>query len=197
MDKGLSPVIALDDEKCVNCHMCISVCPVKFCIDGSGEKVKINHDLCIGCGSCIVACEHEARSGIDDTDDFFAALSRKKAMIAIMAPAAAALFPGQLPRLNGWLKYMGVLGIFDVSFGAELTVASYLRHVEINKPRMVIAQPCPAIVSYIELFQPELLPCLAPADSLDFAIEERRKEQVLKLEGSRLIRADPVRRIGA
>ncbi len=30
---------------------------------------------------------------------------------------------------------------------------------------MVIAQPCPAIVTYLQIYQPELLPHLAPADS--------------------------------
>lgn len=27
------PVIAVDEDKCVNCHMCIAVCPVKYCIE--------------------------------------------------------------------------------------------------------------------------------------------------------------------
>jgi iron only hydrogenase large subunit-like protein len=30
---------------------------------------------------------------------------------------------------------------------------------------MVISQPCPAIVSYVEIYRPELIPYLAPADS--------------------------------
>jgi ferredoxin len=49
---GISRVISIDDDKCVNCHQCIAVCPVKFCNDGSGETVKINENLCIGCGNC-------------------------------------------------------------------------------------------------------------------------------------------------
>ncbi len=60
---------------------------------------------------------------------------------------------------------MGVAACFDVSFGAELTVKSYLEHLQKNHPKTVIAQPCPAIVAYIELYRPELLPHLAPADS--------------------------------
>jgi Na+-translocating ferredoxin:NAD+ oxidoreductase RNF subunit RnfB len=161
----LGPVIEVNEDKCVNCHMCISACPVKFCIDGSGDKVRINHALCIGCGSCITACTHEARRGIDSTEAFFAALARRDPMIAIVAPAVAARFPGQLLRFNGWLKSLGLRAVFDVSFGAELTVASYLRHLAAKKPRMIIAQPCPVVVSYLELYQPELLPYLAPADS--------------------------------
>ena len=44
------PVISVDKDKCLNCHRCISVCPAKFCNDGSGDYIKINSDLCLGCG---------------------------------------------------------------------------------------------------------------------------------------------------
>jgi len=42
---------------------------------------------------------------------------------------------------------------------------SYLNFIKEKKPRMVIAQSCPAIVSFIEVYCPKLLPYLAPADS--------------------------------
>ena len=64
----------------------------------------------------------------------------------------------------GWLKSAGVKACFDVSFGAELTIKSYLEHAK-NNPEAIISQPCPAIVSFIEIYKPELLPYLAPADS--------------------------------
>jgi iron only hydrogenase large subunit-like protein len=158
-------VIAVDEDKCVNCHMCIAVCPVKYCIDGSGDKVSINDDLCIGCGSCVKACTHSARSIMDDTQEFLSALSRGEKIVAVVAPAIASSFPGQYRNFLGWLKSIGVIACYDVSFGAELTVKSYLNHITENHPAMVIAQPCPALVSYIEIYRPELLPYLAPADS--------------------------------
>ena len=70
MEKNLVHVIEVNEDNCVNCHMCISACPVKYSIDGSGEVVKINHNLCIGCGNCIAACTHDARMWKDDFDDF-------------------------------------------------------------------------------------------------------------------------------
>ncbi|MFZ5831446.1 MAG: methyl-accepting chemotaxis protein [Planctomycetota bacterium] len=161
----LAPVIHVDESKCVNCHACIAACPVKYCNDGSGDAVRLNPDTCIGCGACISACTHGARTGIDDTERFLADATQRIPMVAVVAPAVAVSFPDRYLNLNGWLKSIGVAGVFDVSFGAELTVKSYLEHVKKNKPRAVIAQPCPAIVSYIEIYRPELLPCLAPADS--------------------------------
>jgi len=161
----LAPVIRIDEEKCINCYACISGCPVKYCMDGSGEKLLINADLCIGCGHCIAVCSHNARSYIDDTARFMEDLKRGQKIIAVIAPAIASFFPEEYLNFNGYLKSLGVKAFFDVSFGAELTVVSYLNYIKKKNPRMVIAQPCPAIVSFVEIYHPELLPYLAPAHS--------------------------------
>lgn len=162
---SLAKIINVDPDKCQNCHACISVCPSKFCNDGSGDHVKINDDLCIGCGQCLKACTWGARTIIDDTEKFITDLRNGVSMVTVVAPAVAANFPNTYLNLNGWFKQQGISANFDVSFGAELTIKSYLEHVKVNNPKTVIAQPCPAIVSYIELYRPELLEYLAPADS--------------------------------
>ena len=161
----LIPVVTVEKENCVNCHMCISVCPVKVCIDGSKDYVEIDHNLCIGCGSCIAVCTHDARHSNDDLHPFLDACANGEKIFAIAAPAIVANFPDNYKNVFGWLKSLGVSAFFDVSFGAELTVKSYLNFAESEKPEMIISQPCPAIVTYIVIYQPELLPHLAPADS--------------------------------
>lgn len=161
----LRQVIQVDKEKCVNCHQCIQACPVKYCNNASGDHVEVVTDLCIGCGNCIDACKHEARYGIDDFEEFMTAASQRESIVAIVAPAVAANFPNQYLELNGWLKSIGVHALFDVSFGAELTVKTYLEVIKEKKPKCVISQPCPALVTYIEIYHPELLENLAPADS--------------------------------
>jgi iron only hydrogenase large subunit-like protein len=141
------------------------VCPVKMCNNGSGDIVEHHSDLCIGCGECISVCTFNARIGLDDFDSFMADLKKGTGIIAIVAPAVAASFDGKYRNVNGFLKSLGIKGIFDVSFGAELTVKSYLHYMKKNKPRTVIAQPCPALVTFLEMYRPELIPYLAPADS--------------------------------
>ncbi|HEX2960148.1 MAG TPA: methyl-accepting chemotaxis protein [Ignavibacteriales bacterium] len=162
---SLPKIICIDKDKCINCHQCISVCPVKYCNDASGSHVVINPDLCIGCGECISACVHGARTIVDDMKLWQEDLKKGIPMIAIAAPAVASNFPRNYLHLNGWLKSMGVKAVFDVSFGAELTIKSYLEHIKENSPKCVISQPCPALVTYIEIYRPELIKYLAPAES--------------------------------
>jgi len=161
----LTPVIRIDENKCNKCYACIVICPVKYCMDGSGEKLQINPDICIGCGNCINACTHKARTLIDDTNRFIADLKQGNKIVAVVAPAVASFFTDKYLNLNGYLKSLGVADVFDVSLGAELTVVSYINYIKEKNPRMIISQPCPAIVTFIELYCPELLPYLAPADS--------------------------------
>ena len=161
----LRPVVYVDPEKCCNCHRCISVCPVKMCNNGSGDHVSVNHDLCIGCGTCIDACVHGARTGIDDMQAFFAELSSGTSIVAIVAPAVAVNFKGMDLELNGWLKSIGVKAIFDVAFGAELTTKTYVEQIKRDKPDIIISQPCPALVSFVETYQPNLIKYLAKGDS--------------------------------
>ncbi len=168
---NLIEVIGIKEENCLNCHQCIAVCPVKICSDGSGNVVKFNNHFCIGCGRCIEACikshigvaEKSARFPIDDKAAFTAALPNKN-IVALVAPSAQANF--NLPKLISGLRLLGAKAVYDVSLGAEITVACY--HEALSSGRVkppLIAQPCPVVVKYIELHHPALIPHLAPVGS--------------------------------
>lgn len=168
---NLIEVIGIKEENCLNCHQCIAVCPVKICSDGSGEVVKFNNHLCIGCGRCIDACikshigvaEKSARFPIDDSAAFLAALPKQN-LVALVAPSAQSNF--DLPKLITALRLLGIKAVYDVSLGAEITVECYHDVIQSGtfKPPL-IAQPCPVIVKYIELHHPALIPHLAPVGS--------------------------------
>lgn len=161
----LPSIIHVDKDKCVNCHACIAVCPVKICNDGSGDYVNLNSDTCIGCGRCLAACTHGARFFTDDFAAFLHDVGEQEKMIAVAAPSIVANFPDQYLRLNGWLRSLGIAAVFDVSFGAELCVKSYAAHLCCHSPQLTIAQPCAAIVTYVQVHRPDLRPYLAPVDS--------------------------------
>ncbi len=159
------------EEKCTGCNKCISVCPVDCAnqvyraFDGR-RKVMVDSEYCISCGACITVCDHQARDYLDDTDRFFQdlALAPKEPVTVVAAPAAQVHFP-ELGRLFGWLKFLGVRSIYDVSVGADIATWAYLRAREELSMPSAVAQPCSSIVNYCERYLPELLPSLVPIQS--------------------------------
>ncbi|MEN6325062.1 MAG: [Fe-Fe] hydrogenase large subunit C-terminal domain-containing protein [Syntrophomonas sp.] len=164
-------VIGINEDNCINCHQCIAVCPIKVCSNGSGNVVKFNNHLCIGCGRCIEACikshggawNKSARYPIDDSIDFVNDLPGAD-MIALVAPSAQSNY--DLKKLITALKDLGIKKVYDVSLGAEMTVACYHNAIKSGKIKTpIIAQPCPTIVKYIEINHPALIEYLAPYGS--------------------------------
>lgn len=161
-------LIYLKEENCVGCNKCIAECPVlgansAYLVDGK-NKVKINSDKCIHCGDCIKVCDHNAREFNDDTAQFFKDLSSGKKISVIAAPSVRVNFENY-KNLFGYLKSVGVNLIYDVSFGADITVWAYLKAIKDKKLSSVIAQPCPAIINYVQKYEPELIEYMAPIHS--------------------------------
>ena len=161
-------VIFVKEENCVGCNKCIRSCPVLDAniayVDEGQNKVKIDFEKCIHCGKCIDVCNHDARGFHDDTERFFEDLRSGKSISLIAAPAIRLNFRNY-KNLFGYLKSLGVNIIYDVSFGADITTWAYLKAIKENNLSSVIAQPCPAIVNYIEKYKPELIRQLAPIHS--------------------------------
>lgn len=169
---GFTEIIGIKEENCTNCHQCIAACPVKLCNNGSGDVVKFDDDLCIGCGRCVEACikshggvlEKSARFVIDDTAQFLADLNGGQEIVALIAPSAASNF--NLGQLVTALKRLGVKHVYDVSLGAEITIALYHQAIEERRMELpMISSPCPAIVRYIQLRHPQLIQHVAPIGS--------------------------------
>jgi signal transduction histidine kinase/iron only hydrogenase large subunit-like protein len=164
-------VVGINEDNCTNCHQCIAVCPVKVCSNASGDVLKFNNHLCIGCGRCIDACikshggvvEKSARFPVDDAADFIKAMQNID-IVALVAPSAQSNF--DLKKLISALRIIGVKAVYDVSLGAEITVACYHEAIESGQAKLpLIAQPCPAVVKYIEIHHPALIEYLAPSGS--------------------------------
>ncbi|HHT48938.1 MAG TPA: 4Fe-4S dicluster domain-containing protein [Firmicutes bacterium] len=168
-NKGFgAETIFIIEENCQGCNKCIRNCPVfganvSYTIDGA-TKVRVNPKMCIHCGKCIDVCDHNARDYRDDTERFFQDLQQGKEISVLVAPAARANFP-EYKRVIGYLKEAGAHLVYDVSFGADITVWAYLKVMAEKGVSSIIAQPCPVIVNYVEKHNPVLLDYLAPVHS--------------------------------
>jgi iron only hydrogenase large subunit-like protein len=163
-------LIYTDTNDCIDCNKCIHECPVLGAnvtvTDTDGKnKICVNQDECILCGSCSDTCTHGVRYFRDDMDKFMSDLKAKKAVSVIVAPAFYINYPNQYRQVFGWLKGLGVKNFYSVSFGADITTWAYLNYIKKTGKTGNIAQPCPSIVNYIEKYQPGLIPNLVPVHS--------------------------------
>lgn len=170
MEKGmLNQGLVYGNNNCVGCNRCISACPVfeaNYSLEEEGNNfIYVDGETCIACGSCIDACHHDARSYHDDTEEFISALKRGEEISILLAPAFIANYPKEYKKVLGYLKSIGVNRIISVSFGADITTWGYLNYITKYNFTGGISQPCPAIVSYIEKYVPELIEKLVPVHS--------------------------------
>jgi len=57
----LSKDVVRDEEKCVHCGLCVSVCPSSaFETDIQTREVIFCEDKCIACGMCVEVCPYKA-----------------------------------------------------------------------------------------------------------------------------------------
>ncbi len=163
--------LVFTNDNCVGCNKCITVCSAMgACVSTKADETgrsRINVDpaRCVGCGACFDACEHEAREYVDDTDDFLKDLASGEPISLLIAPAFRANYPDKYGRVLGGLKKLGVKHIINVAFGADITTWGYIKYIKEHDFTGGISQPCPAVVTYIEKYLPEIIPNLFPVQS--------------------------------
>ena len=124
----------IDETKCKKCQMCVKACPynaiVKItvpcedsCPVGAIKKdetgfASIDFEKCINCGKCIAACPFGA---VHERSQIVDVLQSEKKVIAMMAPAIAGQFPGDIYQLKSAIIKAGFDDVYEVAQGADIT----------------------------------------------------------------------------
>ena len=149
-------------ERCRVCYTCVRECPAKA-IRIVGGQAEVMGERCICCGNCVKVCSQHAKQAISSIDMVEGFLASGGAVAACLAPSFPAEFTDIEPRrLLGMIRMLGFHWVHDVGFGADLVADRYRTLLNANAGKRYIATTCPALVEFVEQYQPDLVPSLAP-----------------------------------
>ncbi len=174
--------ILFDQEKCIGCNNCVSVCPVGF-LETKEEVVEPSRDKevdCTSCGQCALHCPVGAIKGegefeeLEELEEAF----KKKTVVVQFAPSirtsigeefgmdAGTVSTGQLVSA---LRRSGFHYVFDTATGADFTTIEeaeeLLERLSEKKNLPAMSSCCPAWVSFLEFNYPHLISNLCTSRS--------------------------------
>ncbi|MFV0440426.1 MAG: NADH-dependent [FeFe] hydrogenase, group A6 [Lachnospirales bacterium] len=140
-----SPAIVRDNNKCITCRRCVSVCsnvqnvyaiqPVNRgfeTIIGSIYDKSLNETSCIMCGQCIMACPTGALKERSEIDDVWTAILDPELHVVVQTAPAVRVAIGEefgMPvgtiatgKMVTALRKLGFDKVFDTNTGADLTI---------------------------------------------------------------------------
>jgi len=188
----LSPSIVRNQEKCILCCRCVTVCKEiqgisAIFTQGRGFKSRVepafgqslNDVACAMCGQCILVCPVGAITEKEDIEEVWQALFDPSKFVVIQdAPAVRAALgeefgfpPGTLVtgKMLAAARRLGFNRVFDTNFTADLTIIEegneLLKRVKEGGVLPMITSCSPGWIKFIEHFYPELLPHLSTCKS--------------------------------
>ena len=187
-----SPSIVRNNNKCILCRRCVSVCQNVQTVSvigsanrgietriGSAFDMSLDDVPCVCCGQCIVACPVGALSEKDNTKDVWAALNdESKHVLVQTAPAVRAGlgeefgYPMGTPvtgKMVAALRHLGFKQVFDTDFGADLTImeegTELLQRMTSGGKLPMITSCSPGWINFCEHFYPDFIDNLSSCKS--------------------------------
>lgn len=186
-----NPCIVRDNNKCILCNRCVSACYVQGTeiikrnyrgfdtVIGSNFEKNLCETDCVYCGQCVNVCPTGALMEHDDTDRVIDALNNPNLhTIVSFAPAVRVAIGEEFGyplgtsvtgKLITSLKMLGFDKVFDINYGADLTVIEeaneLLERLAKKKKLPLITSCCPGWVNYVTNNYPEILPNLSTCKS--------------------------------
>jgi len=144
------------------CYTCVRECPVKAIRITEGQA-QVIAERCIACGNCVRVCSQNAKLLRSTAEEVHALLASGEECVACLAPS----FPAEFidmdhARVVGMLRKLGFRRVVEVAFGADLVARQYWELMLTFGEQRHISTTCPAIVTFVERYYPELVPFLAP-----------------------------------
>ena len=172
--------VALDKSRCIKCGSCNRICTVEMAVadrynlENTGDKA-----ICINCGQCRNVCPgfainvkkdyQQVRQLIKDKSKIVVVSTSPAVRVAIGEEFGGELGANEEGRMVALLKKLGFKYVFDVTFGADLTVmeeaTDLIHRLQDNLPLPMFTSCCPAWVKFVEYFYPEFLPNLSKVKS--------------------------------
>ncbi len=173
-----NPSIRRKESKCVKCGKCKDVCAKKIGVAGYW-KYDSEDIVCINCGQCANVCPVDSITERDDTDILMQAINDKDKKVIFITSPAVRVSLGEmfgLPagefvagKMVACLKKLGADYVFDVTFGADLTImeeaSEIIDRITNNKTLPQFTSCCPAWVKFVETFYPQYIPNLSSCKS--------------------------------
>lgn len=181
-----TPSIVLNPEKCISCGRCVEVCQelqgvfaLEFIGRGENTRLKpaadvdLNDSPCIKCGQCSAHCPVGAIYEKDETkrvleklmDPEYHCVVNIAPSVRVAIGEAFGVEPGTLMtgQIYDSLRRLGFDKVFDVNFGADLTIMEegtefIHRFTEEPDKLPLITSCCPAWVDYMEKYAIDMFP---------------------------------------